>query len=41
MKIYQANQNYGYNLKEIGHCLSLNYTNTSKIITRVADEKGN
>ena len=34
-KIYQANQKYGYTLKEIGRCLGLHYTTISKIIKRV------
>ena len=35
MKIYQANQKYGYTLKEIGKYLVLHYTTISKIIKKM------
>ena len=41
MKIYQANQKFGYTLKEIGHYLGLHYTTISKIIKKVGNEEGN
>lgn len=41
MKIYQANQKYGYTLKEIGQYLGLHYTTISKIIKKVENEEGN
>ncbi|MDD5013969.1 MAG: transposase [Atribacterota bacterium] len=39
MKIYQANQKYGYTLKEIGQYLGLHYTTISKIIKKIEDRK--
>ena len=41
IKIYQANQKYGYTLKEIGQYLGLHYTTVSKIIKKVGNEEGN
>jgi len=41
MKIYQANQKYGYTLKEIGQYLGLHYTTISKIIKKVENEEEN
>jgi len=41
MKIYQANQKYGYTLREIGQYLGLHYTTISKIIKRVKNGVGN
>ena len=41
MRIYQANQRYGYTLKEIGQYLGLHYTTISKIIKKVGNEEGN
>ena len=41
IKIYQANQKYGYTLKEIGQYLGLHYTTISKIIKKVENEEGN
>jgi len=41
MKIYQANQKYGYTLKEIGQYPGLHYTTISKIIKKVENEEGN
>ena len=40
-KIYQANQKYGYTLKEIGQCLGLHYTTISKIIKKVENAEEN
>jgi len=41
IKIYQANQKYGYTLKEIGQYLGLHYTTVSKIIKKVENEEEN
>jgi hypothetical protein len=41
MKIYQANQKYGYTLKEIGQYLGLHYTTISKIIKKVENKEEN
>jgi len=41
IKIYQANQKYGYTLKEIGQYLGLHYTTISKIIKKVENEEEN
>jgi len=40
-KIYQANQNYGYALKEIAEYLGLHYTTISKIIKKIESEEEN
>jgi DNA-binding MarR family transcriptional regulator len=40
-KMYQANQKYGYTLKEIGQYLGLHYTTISKIIKNVENEEEN
>jgi len=41
MKIYQANQNYGYALKEIAEYLGLHYTTINKIINKIESEQEN
>jgi len=41
MKIYQANQKFGYTLKEIGQYFGLHYTTISKIIKKVENEEEN
>jgi putative transposase len=40
-KIYQANQEYGYTLKEIAEYLGVHYTTISKIIKKIESEEEN
>jgi len=39
MRIYQANQKYGYTLEETGLYLGLHYNTISKIIKKVENEE--